>query len=449
MVFYYTVIITLIIALLGLLLLFWRSLLSRNQTQSELQAELTKSRIEEARAVESLSGKHAQLESAQLRIKELEESVLLLERQNAEISTELSSSKRSLESEKATIKEVQEKLTDSFKNIASEVLHGSNKQFLDLAKNQFSKERQEAAGEFDHRKEAIRNLVSPLQTILEKYQKEVAQIEKERQRSYSTVETELKRVIESNSTLSAQTVALTNALKKPNVRGRWGEVQLRNCIELAGMSEYADVTFQDQHEKEDGRKLFPDMTVKMPGGRIVVVDSKTPLDGFIASLEATSEEERQLAMIRHGRHVKEHVQKLAAKDYARAIEEAADFTVMFLPNESFLYAALEGEPDIVEYALNKRILIATPPTLVGLLKVIRFGWNEEKVAENASKIFETGKELHKRLCDFIEAYTEIGRSLEKAHNSYETGLKRLESRVLVQARRLEDLGAKSTKELSN
>lgn len=447
-IFYFT------ISLLSLLLVvvswFWaKQTKEKNQQINDLQNELGAGRIEVARSQEILISNQSLLDESRQKNSHLEDKLLVLERQNIEFATELSSAKKALESERETLNQAKEALSQTFKNLASDVLHGSNKQFLELAKDQFLKERKEAASEYDNRKSAIEDFIRPLQEVLTKYQKEVSQIEKERQRSYTTVESELKRVIESNTTLAQQTSALKNALKKPNVRGRWGEVQLKNCIELAGMSEYADVVFQDQHANDDGRKLIPDMTVKMPGGRLVVVDSKTPLDAFITSLEATNDEEKQIAMLRHGRHVKEHVQKLASKDYARFIEAAADFTVMFLPNESFLYAALEAEPDIVEYALNKRILIATPPTLVGLLKVIRFGWNEEKVAENASKIFETGKELHKRICDFLESYSEVGKSLERAQKSYDVGLKRLESRVIVQAKRFEELGAKSTKELSH
>src|SRR5690606_5405145 len=161
-----------------------------------------------------------------------------------------------------------------------------------------------------------------------------------------------------------------------NVRGRWGEVQLRNCVELAGMSEFADVTFQDAQQAKDGKTHIPDMTVRMPGGRVVIVDAKTPIDAFLAALETTDESERAAEMARHARHIKEHIKNLSSRAYTDNLKNSADFTVMFLPNESFLYAALEVEADIMELALQRKVLIATPPTLIGLLKVIRFGWNE-------------------------------------------------------------------------
>ena len=213
------------------------------------------------------------------------------------------------------------------------------------------------------------------------------------------------------------------------------------------MSEYADVSFQDFTADEEGARHIPDMVVRMPGGRRVIVDAKTPIDAFLNSLEASTDELRRTEMARHGRHVKEHVRKLSTRAYAEVIKDSADFTVLFLPNESFLYAALEVEPDIVEFALQKKVLIATPPTLIGLLKVVRYGWSEQRLAENAQRISEAGSELHKRLCDFVDTYQTVGKHLNKAKEEYDRGMTRLESRVLVQARRFEGLGAKSAKTL--
>lgn len=317
------------------------------------------------------------------------------------------------------------RLQDTFKGIASSALESSMGQFFNLAQNTFA----------------------PMNEALNQYQQQLNLLEKERARSFQAIDTELKRVTEAQLLLSRETGALKDALKKPHVRGRWGEVQLRNCIELAGMSEHADVSFQEFTSDEDGSRHIPDMIVRMPGGRRVIVDAKTPLDAFLNSLEAPTEELRRAEMARHGRHVKEHVKKLSTRAYAEAVKESADFTVLFLPNESFLYAALEAEPDIVEFALQKKVLITTPPTLIGLLKVIRYGWNEQKLAENAMKISEAGTELHKRLVDFVDAFMNVGKHLDKARDEFEKGKSRLESRVLVQARRFESLGAKSNKTL--
>lgn len=338
-------------------------------------------------------------------------------------------------------------LVERFRSVASETLEGSTQQFLQLAKATLETENLQAKSELEKQKLEIDGIVDPLKKKLEEYQQHLSLVERERQKSYTSVEGELKRIAELSQTLNIETSALKNALKKPHVRGRWGEVQLKNCVELAGMSEYADVTFQNSTTLEDGARLIPDMIVRMPGGRSVIVDAKTPLDAFISSLEATDDEKRATELARHGRHLKEHIKKLSMKEYQSNLKDSADFTVLFLPNESFLYAALEVEPDLMEYAIQKKILIATPPTLIGLLKVIRYGWNEERLAENAQKISETGAELHKRIVDFVEGFVSIGHHIDKAQQEYVTGMTRLQSRVLTQAKRLEQLGAKSAKNL--
>ncbi|MBT4763132.1 MAG: DNA recombination protein RmuC [Bdellovibrionaceae bacterium] len=366
--------------------------------------------------------------------------------QNEQLLHQVKNLELQLESEKKFLKMSQESLKDTFQSLASKALEGNNKQFMELAKTVFEKDQQKAQSELNKKEESITNIVKPLKEVLVKYESQLSTIERDRQKSYLNIEHELKKVATSNDTLNSQTQALKDALKKPHIRGRWGEIQLKNCIDLAGMSEYSDVHFQDIQDV-DGQKLIPDMTVKMPGGRLVIVDAKTPLEAFLSSLEASTDEERQSELVRHGKHVKGHIQSLSTKAYSEAFEGSADFTVMFLPNESFLYAALEVEPDLVEYAIQKKILIATPPTLIGLLKVIRYGWNEEKLAENAQKISEAGAELHKRVCDFMDAFMSVGKHLEKAKDEYSKGLSRIQSRVLVQAKRLEELGAKSSKSL--
>lgn len=333
-----------------------------------------------------------------------------------------------------------EMLQNKFQSLATNALDDNAKRFLELAKTTLEKESLQAGHKFH-------DLVKPIETVLNSYQKNIDELEKERQKSYFKVESELQRVAVSNQQLAQSTLALKDALKRPHIRGRWGEMQLKNCIELAGMSEYADVTFQDVQTDGDGNRLIPDMTVKMPGGRVVLVDAKTPIDAFLGYLDAPTEEQKTIELNRHGKHIRDHINKLALKEYGSRFENTADMTVMFLPNESFLYAALESQSDLVEYALTKKILVATPPTLIGLLKVIRFGWNEEKLAENARAISEVGSELHKRIATFVEGFSKMGDSLKRASDEYETGMKRLSSQVLTQARKLESLGAKGPKEI--
>jgi DNA recombination protein RmuC len=355
--------------------------------------------------------------------------------------------KEKLSGEQELLENARTQLGNAFQSLAATALKSNNEQFIVLAKEVLAKQTQAAQGDLTQKQQAVAALIKPIQETLDKYQKHVGDLEKNRGESLARLETEIKHVMETGRVLSVETRALKDALKKPHVRGRWGELQLRNCIELSGMSEYADVTFQDASHDQDGDLMIPDMTVKMPGGRVVVVDAKTPIDAFIASLEATTDEMRNAEMARHGRQVKDHVRRLATRAYSEKLAGSPDFMVMFLPNESFLYGALEAEPHLVEFALEKKILIATPPTLVGLLKVIRYGWNEEKLARNAQQISEAGKELHKRLVDFVETFVDIGKHIDKAKEKYDTGMRSLNSRVIVQARRMETLGAKGNKEL--
>lgn len=410
------------------------------------------SRFEEGIRNEALTdqarlGAEANLTIANDKIIELEKRCHNAETENVRGGMEIKALNEKLTNERQILEEARSKLGDAFQSLATRALKTNNEQFILLAKEILEKQTQSAKGDLTQKQQAIESLVKPIQDTLDKYQKHVGEAEKIRGESFARLETELKNVLETGRTLSMETRALKDALKKPHVRGRWGELQLRNCIELAGMSEYADVVFQDASHDKDGDLMIPDMTVRMPGGRVVVVDAKTPIDAFIASLEATTDEIRNTEMARHGRQVKDHVRKLATRAYSEKLSGSPDFMVMFLPNESFLYGALEAEPNLVEFALEKKILIATPPTLVGLLKVIRYGWNEEKLARNAQQISEAGKELHKRLVDFVETFVDIGKHIDKAKEKYDTGMRSLNSRVIVQARRMETLGAKGNKDL--
>lgn len=431
-----------LVALFGLTIFF---LSRKTQMGQQLLVDLERS---EAVAQQKVSHLESRISSLQSELdKTREENKINLSRA-AHLEAQLQSQREALEFERKSLLEAKNAFQDSFKSLAADALEGNNRQFLELAKTILGKETEVAKMDLSSRQEAIDSMIKPFVDVLQRYQVQTQDLERERQKSYVAIESELKRVVESSHSLNRQTQALKDALKRPHVRGRWGEVQLRNCIELSGMSEFADVNFQDVNQTDEGNRLIPDMTVRMPGGRIIVVDAKTPIDAFLSSLEATDDNTKNLELARHGRQVKEHVKKLSLKSYNDNLKDSPDFTVMFLPNESFLYAALESEPDLVEFALQKKILVTTPPTLIGLLKVVRFGWNEEKLAQNAQAISEAGVKLHKRVADFVDAFENIGKHLDKAKSEYEVGHKRLHSQVLVHARRMESLGAKSGKEIA-
>ncbi len=418
------------------------SLVAANKRQKSFEELVAR---ESSARQESLS-LASQLTAAQTKINETSRELSQAREAHIASQTEAKNLYSQLESEKKLLAEAKDQLKTVFESSAATALKNNSEQFIALANQILVKHTDAAKGDLKQKELAIDAMVKPLKESIDKYQVHLRELEASRQKAYATVETGLKQMAETGRLLSTETRALKDALKKPHVRGRWGEVQLKNCVELAGMSEYADVTFQDSQETEESR-VIPDMTVRMPGGRVVIVDSKAPLDAFIASLEATTDEARGIETARHGRQVKDHVKKLSLKAYQDHVAGSADFTVMFLPNESFLYAALESEPDLMEFALDKKILIATPPTFVGLLKVIRYGWREERMAQNAAKISEVGEELHKRLVDFVDAFEKIGYHLNKACEEFDSGRTRLSSRVIVQARKLETLGLKVRKEL--
>ena len=428
--------------LLGFGIGYWRFGRNTQTNSEELNSMGAKLQVSEAKIKDSqerINDLEQVVGQKEAEIKEISEARIRFEQESVHL-------KQSLQEQKRVLEETEKRMLESFSFAAQKALEGNTEKFVDMAKNMMSKESESIKGNLDSKQLKLENLINPVKESLERYQKVAQDMEVERQKSYTLVEKELRQLAETGLKLTKETEGLKNALKKPHVRGRWGEVQLKNCIELAGMSEYSDVSFQDSSEV-DGKVLRPDMIVRMPGGRVVVVDAKTPIDAFLAAMDAQTEEEQSIELARHGQHVKDHIKKLSQKAYQDHVASSADFTVMFLPNESFLYAALETQRDLVEYALEKKILVATPPTLIGLLKVIRYGWNENKLAKNAQIISEAGQELHKRIVDFVEAYLGVGKHLDKAKLEYETGLKRLNSRVLVQARKMEGLGAKGTKEL--
>ncbi|MCB0357255.1 MAG: DNA recombination protein RmuC, partial [Bdellovibrionales bacterium] len=257
---------------------------------------------------------------------QLKENLHLIEKEKILLTAQLQQAEHNVQRDRELFKSLQADMENHFRGMAAQALEGSSKQFLELAKSTFQKHSQQAESLLNQKEVNIENLVKPLQLALNDLSKQSHAMEKERVAVFASLEGEIKRVIESNSLLARETLALKDALKKPHVRGRWGEVQLKNCIELAGMSEYCDVSFQTAVTDEENQKLIPDMTVRMPGGRTVVVDAKTPLDAFISALEAQDESEKMAQISRHGRHVKEHVKKLSAKDYAKAVVGSADFT---------------------------------------------------------------------------------------------------------------------------
>jgi DNA recombination protein RmuC len=344
--------------------------------------------------------------------------------------------------------EAEKKLGDAFQSLASQALSRNNQQFLDLAKQNLEKLQGEAKGELDLRQQAISALVAPLHEALGKVDSEVRRIEAAREQAYGTLTEQVRSLVSSQERLQAETGRLVTALRRPEVRGSWGEVQLKRAVEFAGMVDHVDFRTQESVAAEEGR-LRPDMVVKLPGGKQVVVDSKAPLDAYLAAVEAPNEEARKAALVRHARQVRDHVRKLAAKSYWEQFENAPEFVALFVPGEAIFCAALDEDPQLIEEAFQSSVLIVTPATLVALLKTVYYGWRQETVAANAAAISEAAKLLHERLRTFSVHLAGVGRGLTSALSKYNEAVGSFDTRVMPQGRRLEELQAASGERLAS
>ncbi|MCX6591775.1 MAG: DNA recombination protein RmuC [Acidobacteria bacterium] len=315
----------------------------------------------------------------------------------------------------------------------AQALRGNTQSFLDLAK-----------GELDQKRQAVDALVKPLQDSLTQFGLQIQSIERQRADAYGGLRQQVTSLVEAHHALSKQTTTLAQALKAPQVRGRWGEIQLRRVVELAGMLAYCD--FEEQAQAGDSR-LRPDLIVKLPNQRLIVVDAKAPLNAYLEAIEATDEATRNARLSDHAARVKAHIRALGGKDYGGRIRDAAEFVVCFMPGEVFLSAALEQDPSLLEFGVDQGVLLATPTTLISLLKAVAYGWNSEKVAESARQIQDLGKEVHERLGTFVGHIEKLGSNLATAVKSYNAAVGSLESRVLPSARKFEELGAASAKPL--
>lgn len=389
-----------------------------------------------------------QAENERKRADATNEKLIAAETERATAVARAKAAEENLAEQKALLDSAEVKLREAFSKAASDALATSNKSFLDLAETRFKNLQQSAASDLDARKTSIDALVNPIRESLDRLQKETQSLEASRQSDVGALKQQLESLAKAETALQSETNRLVTALKSTKVRGRWGEVALQNLVEMAGMKKYQDFETQQTSAGDNGDQT-PDMTFRLPGGRKIIVDSKVPLDSYLAALEAPTDEARATLLARHLDAVRAHVKSLSKKEYWKIHEQSLDFVIMFIPNDSFLSAAEEQDHLLIEAAMQAKVILATPSTLMALLKAIAYGWRQAEAQESALEIQRLGQELADRIETLRGHFEKVGEGLDKAVSSFNNAVGSFESMLLPQAKRFKELGAGGKKELGS
>lgn len=370
----------------------------------------------------------------------------ILQKDKVIAETKIEEAYRNIKEQKDLLNAAQEKLTTTFQALSGESLKSNNMAFLELAKQSLGIVLSDAKGEIDKKEESIKNVIKPLEDALKRYENQINNLENARVSAYATLENQIKALVSSEQQLQKETGNLVTALRRPEVRGRWGELTLKRVVELAGMSEHCDYIEQVSVNTDEGR-LRPDMIINLPNEREIVVDSKVSLDGYLDAIAQDAEDKKKALLIKHAQQVRRHMKALSEKNYWEQFSRAPEFVVMFMPGESFLSAALENDHALIEDGMASKVIIATPTTLIALLRAIAFGWRQEQVAKHAQEIAGLGKEIYDRFQPFLEHVNKVGTNLSQAVVAFNKMVMSLERRVMVSVRKFRELGAAGDKEL--